>query len=261
MHRSQPPGSGPRGMSARQVILFITATACVLLLLVVAAYFAWGREEWSAAEVLEASHEVLYEGGVPVEQVNLSSVSVQQSGQTLLLQLDFKGSDSQGRPAKITSIPRVSIYSLKQPARIAIELPNLAAWDYVSTLDLSGQSLIQGVFLHAQTLYVQLRFDVSVSLEGQGGVLKLKMKRAQTQQAWPEGYRVVADVADRIEYTALAGTLSGMGMTPALSGDEKAVVMISPVYDRQRAAQTFAESIVSLCRQAGSNASAQAIAL
>jgi len=259
----RPLSSAPRlqGMSIRQKILLGTAVSCVLLLLFIVAYLVQESTERSAAEVLAAPRELLYEGGISVEQVNLSSVSMQQSGQSLVLQLGFQGFDAAGRTLKISSIPCVSIYGLRQPARIAIELPNLVAWDYLPTLDLSGQNFVQGIFLHDQTLYLQLRFDVSLSLEGQGGVLKLKMKRAETQHAWPEGYRVVADVADRIGYTALAGTLAGMGMTPALSGDGQEVLMISPVYARQRAAQTFAEMVASLCQQAGSSARPQVISL
>ena len=260
MHRPQPRGPR-RGMSARQAILLSTAIACILLLLTIVIYLMWERVQEQKTEVLTAPHEVLYEGGVSVEQVNLASLTIQQSGQTLALQLGFQGYDSQGRSVRITSIPRVSIYGLRQPTRIAIELPNLVGWDYLETLDLSGQDFIQGVFLHAQTLYLQLRFDVSVSLEGQGGVLRMKIKRALSQHAWPQGFRVVADVVSRIEYTALAGTLSGMGMTPVLSDDDHAIVMISPIYESQRAARAFAEMVASLCRQAESKASPQVLAL
>ena len=261
MHRSPSRRGKPPGLSPRQMVLLGTAAACVFFLLVILGYLVWERANAREIQVLDAPRTMLYEGGVPVERVHLTDVSMQQNGQALAMQLRFQGYDGMDRAVAITSIPRVTIYGLKQPARIAIKLPNLAAWEDSSALDLSGQTFVQGVFLHDQTLYLQLNFYASLALEGQGGVLKLTLTRMGTAPAWPSGHRVVADVADRIGYTALTGTLSGMGMTPVLSADGNAVLMISPVYGRQRAAQAFAGQVAAVCKHAESKATPQVIPL
>ncbi len=94
------------------------------------------------------------EGGGSVTSPNVKSVEFGENGIDYSIALQFiSGSRMSGgaEESAVASVPQYKISLLEAPARLVVELPGLAYWDYTRTLDMSGAGHILGCFQYMTT--------------------------------------------------------------------------------------------------------------
>lgn len=245
----------------------------LLLCALMAVFCACAKNEGLAAAVSAQYKDFLQAGvhkagGVPMEQANARSLTAAREGGELKLTLSFvNGSRISGSADEkaLLSPPLYDVVLLPSPARLVIEMPGLAYWDYTRTLDFRDMPEIQGSFQHILTdgdtvsLYIQLRRECAFRVEEQDGELIIHLHEIETEQTQqPE-----EDVADILEagtrYYVMAdaygdycsGAISReMDMLPTLCADRERIVLISRPFATPMAAQSYMEETLALTKNA-----------
>ena len=247
-------GYRPQRRSTLLRLLIISAALlAVVLYLVVANPFA-GKQP-----TVSVSREQLYQGGRHVDAVDIVSATWRAepgNSADVEITLSFSGTDADGILVPIQSIPLLTVYRYPSPERLAINIPALSSWTALDTLSLAGQGLIDAAFCLNNTVYLQLRAPVSVSLEGVGGSLVLHLTHKPAQQT-QTGYAALIDAFTRNDYSDALDMLEGIGMSPALCSDGQTILMQSQLLRGEAAANTVARKAEEICRSRGMNLKAR----
>ncbi len=203
-------------------------------------------------------------GGVAVADANAKALTANAQGEDIELTLSFvSGSRLSGseEEKKLLAVPNYEVYMLPAPARLVIELPAVAYWDYTRTVDLSGVNGIQGTFLHMLTdgetvsIFVQLARESIFRVEEAEDCLLIHVKPLPSQNAAIQE----DDVEDLVEagthffVTADAyrdyclGVISReMDMQPTLTSDLTHIMLISAPFDTPAEAERYKEKTLAL---------------
>ena len=233
------------------------AALCMILALAMAASGCGQKntQAETAAPGYYGAGEVAYGGNTQaIEDLNVKSLTLlaQPEGSNAGATLQFAfvtgsrmsgGEQEQGG----CGVPAYSVYSLNNPARLVIELENLAHWDYRHALDLNNPLLI-GTFQHTlvdssrMRIYIQLSQPVYFSAKAEGDNLTISLQPQSTKDQ--TFYYVTANAY--AEYCA--GTIpSECGVTPTLSADLQNTLLISKPFSTQEEADAFAAKARELC--------------
>jgi hypothetical protein len=202
-----------------------------------------------------ADGEVIYEGGRGLDAVALRSAAIQPNASGLTLTLSFTGWTARGEAVPIQSIPRLTVTRYQNPERLAVAVPDLADWSSIADLVLPAASgvRIESAYCVDRTLYWQLSGPVAVSMQGQGGSLSLTLEPASRESK--PGWVVLADTADRVEYTPLYGSMTHAGFSPVRCADGVTIVLQSRRFASRDDALALERAARALYQSAGVPAS------
>jgi len=175
---------------------------------------------------------------------------VSEDAAALYVRMRFSAKEADGQAADIKSIPLLRVNRMASPERIAVEIPALTGGTSAALLGVDSVEGAAALFVLDRTVYIQCASPVSVSLDGQGGVLTVKLTPTGAE-APLTGWRVVADVVDQYEYTPLLGSLRDTGMHPMRCADGTTIVLSSKLFAQRSGAEAILKTAVSLCRAAG----------
>ncbi|GHU68587.1 hypothetical protein FACS1894184_10930 [Clostridia bacterium] len=199
--------------------------------------------------------EMIYEGGRDVDSVAVQSAAINPTASGLSLTLSFTGWTAQGEAVPIQSIPLLTVKRYQNPERLAVAVPDLADWSAITDLEFPNTPgvSISSVFCLDRTLYWQLSGPAAVSLQGQGGSLRLTLE--SVSRSGQSGFVVLTDACDRVEYVPLLGSLLQLGFSPVRSADGVTVVLQSRRFGNKSDAQALERTARALSQSAGAPAS------
>lgn len=211
-------------------------------------------------------------GGAELNNGNLRTVTVSESGTDTMIALDFcLGSNLTAGDTELSlrTLPDYSITLLGEPFRLAIRIGKLEHTDYL--LNNSGHSgLISGSFSvsgaqdDSYTLYFQLNSNAMYAVSASEGTLTVTLRplaapetpkqtpdsnsdnavvdvSAAEKAADGEAYYVVANAFDMYR----SGILEcGDDMTPTLSSDMETILLISAAQSSKDAAQRLMDKLL-----------------
>lgn len=141
-------------------------------------------------------------------------------------------------------VPSYTVYALDAPARLVVELDNLAHWDYRRTLSGAMHPLILSSFQHIPadstrvSIYFQLEAPVRYLVETEGDMLRIRL-RPQANSEQPQ-YFVTVNAYDDYRTGELP---SEVGLTPTLASDLENILLISSPYATQDEAETYKNTL------------------
>ncbi|MEG1547829.1 MAG: hypothetical protein RR527_03735 [Clostridia bacterium] len=200
-------------------------------------------------------------GGVQITEPNVSDVKVSDSGDDVTVSLKFlSGSRLSGGESEspASAVPTYRVYMLPSPARLVIELPGLAYWDYVRNFEVGNESRVAGYFQNtnadstATLIYLQLTQNAAFKTEESGDTLNitLRMLPDTVQEKKNDG---IEDVLTGKRFYVIAdayrdycdGVLSRqIDMQPVLCGNGIDVVLISNPFDSEGTATSFMQNVL-----------------
>ncbi|MEG1810012.1 MAG: hypothetical protein RR232_02060 [Clostridia bacterium] len=200
-------------------------------------------------------------GGVQITEPNVSDVKISDSGDDVTVSLKFlSGSRLSGGESEspASAVPTYRVYMLPSPARLVIELPGLAYWDYVRNFEVGNESRVAGYFQNtnadstATLIYLQLTQNAAFKTEESGDTLNitLRMLPDTVQEKKNDG---IEDVLTGKRFYVIAdayrdycdGVLSRqIDMQPVLCGNGIDVVLISNPFDSEGTATSFMQNVL-----------------
>ncbi len=202
----------------------------------------------------EQSDEVFFgtddtkSGGTPMENVNLSNISVIENGDHTDIVFDFvQGSQTaEGSVSAIKGLPEYYVSFCENPTRLVLGMKNLMRWDYQqNSVALDEAGLVQGCFLilpagsrRDYQLYLNLSSDVTFKTKEEDGKLTISLKKSEKLDE--TCYYVYGDLINEYRQGALSDEL---GLTPTLADDHSEILMISRAFPTQLEAEEFKQMI------------------
>lgn len=252
--------------------------AIILAALVLLSLCACAKED---AEATPPAEELTYDGftseetsgGAELNDGNLRTVTVSESGTDTVIALDFCiGSNLTAGDTELSlrTLPDYSIRLLGEPFRLAIRIGKLEHTDYLlnnSGLNsglISGSFSVSGADDDSYTLYFQLNSNAMYAVSASDGMLTVTLRplaapdapkqtpddnsdnavidvSAAEKAADGEAYYVVANAFDMYR----SGTLNcGNDMTPTLSSDMETILLISAGQSSKGDAQRLMDKLL-----------------
>ena len=252
--------------------------AIILAALMLLSLCACAKED---AEATPSAEELTYDGftseetsgGAELNDGNLRTVTVSESGTDTVIALDFCiGSNLTAGDTELSlrTLPDYSITLLGEPFRLAIRIGMLEHTDYLlnkSGLNsglISGSFSVSGVQNDSYTLYFQLNSNAMYAVSASEGTLTVTLRplaapetpkqtpddnsdnpvidvSAAKKAADGEAYYVVANAFDMYR----SGTLNcGNDMTPTLSSDMETILLISAGQSSKGDAQRLMDKLL-----------------
>ena len=252
--------------------------AIILAALMLLSLCACAKED---AEATPSAEELTYDGftseetsgGAELNDGNLRTVTVSESGTDTVIALDFCiGSNLTAGDTELSlrTLPDYSITLLGEPFRLAIRIGKLEHTDYLlnkSGLNsglISGSFSVSGVQNDSYTLYFQLNSNAMYAVSASEGTLTVTLRplaapetpkqtpddnsdnpvidvSAAEKAADGEAYYVVANAFDMYR----SGTLNcGNDMTPTLSSDMETILLISAGQSSKDDAQRLMDKLL-----------------
>lgn len=252
--------------------------AIILAALMLLSLCACAKED---AEATPSAEELTYDGftseetsgGAELNDGNLRTVTVSESGTDTVIALDFCiGSNLTAGDTELSlrTLPDYSITLLGEPFRLAIRIGKLEHTDYLlnkSGLNsglISGSFSVSGVQNDSYTLYFQLNSNAMYAVSASEGTLTVTLRplaapetpkqtpddnsdnpvidvSAAKKAADGEAYYVVANAFDMYR----SGTLNcGNDMTPTLSSDMETILLISAGQSSKGDAQRLMDKLL-----------------
>ena len=252
--------------------------AIILAALMLLSLCACAKED---AEATPSAEELTYDGftseetsgGAELNDGNLRTVTVSESGTDTVIALDFcLGSNLTAGDTELSlrTMPDYSITLLGEPFRLAIRIGKLEHTDYLlnnSGLNsglISGSFSVSGADNDSYTLYFQLNSNAMYAVSASDGMLTVTLRplaapdapkqtpddnsdnavidvSAAEKAADGEAYYVVANAFDMYR----SGTLNcGNDMTPTLSSDMETILLISAGQSSKGDAQRLMDKLL-----------------
>ena len=252
--------------------------AIILAALMLLSLCACAKED---AEATPPAEELTYDGftseetsgGAELNNGNLRTVTVSESGTDTVIALDFcLGSNLTAGDTELSlrTLPDYSIRLLGEPFRLAIRIGKLEHTDYLlnnSGLNsglISGSFSVSGADDDSYTLYFQLNSNTMYAVSASDGTLTVTLRplaapdapkqtpddnsdnavidvSAAEKAADGEAYYVVANAFDMYR----SGTLNcGNDMTPTLSSDMETILLISAGQSSKGDAQRLMDKLL-----------------
>ena len=252
--------------------------AIILAALMLLSLCACAKED---AEATPSTEELTYDGftseetsgGAELNNGNLRTVTVSESGTDTVIALDFcLGSNLTAGDTELSlrTLPDYSITLLGEPFRLAIRIGKLEHTDYLLNKSGLNSGLISGSFSvsgaddDSYTLYFQLNSNAMYAVSASDGMLTVTLRplaapdapkqtpddnsdnavidvSAAEKAADGEAYYVVANAFDMYR----SGTLNcGNDMTPTLSSDMETILLISAAQSSKDAAQRLMDKLL-----------------
>ena len=252
--------------------------AIILAALMLLSLCACAKED---AEATPSAEELTYDGftseetsgGAELNDGNLRTVTVSESGTDTVIALDFcLGSNLTAGDTELSlrTLPDYSITLLGEPFRLAIRIGKLEHTDYLLNKSGLNSGLISGSFSvsgaqdDSYTLYFQLNSNAMYAVSASEGTLTVTLRplaAPETPEQTPDsnGDNVVVDVsaaekaADGEAYYVVANAFDmyrsgilecGDDMTPTLSSDMETILLISAAQSSKDAAQRLMDKLL-----------------
>lgn len=252
--------------------------AIILAALMLLSLCACAKED---AEATPPAEELTYDGftseetsgGAELNDGNLRTVTVSESGTDTVIALDFcLGSNLTAGDTELSlrTLPDYSIRLLGEPFRLAIRIGKLEHTDYLlnnSGLNsglISGSFSVSGADDDSYTLYFQLNSNAMYAVSASDGMLTVTLRplaapdapkqtpddnsdnpvidvSAAEKAADGEAYYVVANAFDMYRSGVLKCTDD---MTPTLSSDMETILLISAAQSSKDAAQRLMDKLL-----------------
>ena len=139
--------------------------------------------------------------------------------------------------------PGYSVYTYDNPARLVIEMDNLAYWDYRRDMDISSpliRELFQYTLFGGNRVYLcfQLTAPVRFLVETEGDTLRVRLRE---QAVAPETLRYYVTANAYADYRA--GSISAeFNAAPTLAADLHNILLISPAFETEEDANAYLAS-------------------
>ena len=183
-------------------------------------------------------------GGKEIQDVNLCNISVENKQEYIDVVFSFViGSKlAEGTESSVQGLPEYYVSFCENPTRLVLGIKNLRYWDYQAKgplIDSTG--LVLGSFKilpaggrdHSQ-IYINLSSDVTFKVTEADGKLTVSLKKQTTQNTTE--YFVYGNLASEYQQGEIDDE---SGLTPTLSDDLTAVLMISRSFQTQQEAEEF----------------------
>lgn len=187
-------------------------------------------------------------GGTAQSDVNLKDISTVQSGEETEVRFSFvSGSKTAtGNESNIIGVPEYTVSFCENPTRLVLSVKNLAYWDFQQNTHISDDTgLVMGCFkvLPAggrtnSQIYLNLSQKVDFRVAQSDGVLSVFLRKKDTAPS--VSYYVVGNLFYEYQEGALD---EDAGLTPTLTKDGSAVVMISEAFDNEADALSLKSEI------------------
>lgn len=188
-------------------------------------------------------------GGNALENSNAKSLTVTHENGVTVIRIAFVlGSKlSNVDEAVAASLPAYELFGFAEPARLVLDIDNLAYWDYDRKVDIPPDDpMLFGIYKQALTdvshfrIYFQIKKNVMFKVQESGDTLIITLKEAEAQES-EEKFFITANLSQPLSEAQLGNNID---LYLTLCDDLSHTLLISQPFDTREEADAYRQIIL-----------------